>query len=643
MGQPWGSELHTLAQFARRAGISEGRARALASTSPSGLPEPDRYDAGSKPLWWSATVDSWCARTGRAVPEDAMWLFTAGQAEAEPVELRREVTAVAGRWPSITLRCFVIVWDTPHGHVVYLQPLDGDSAGIGNFALSLLEPRWWNDAVVVVPAGPTWMPFRDEPVFNIYRLTADPSSARNPAGEPSRPFTAVRRWLAQLTDPLPDLPDDDPDDDPSPGPGDQDAEQRRARLAAGGRAEWVTTLDADQIARPLGTRLPVWIDGTLTEATVRRTLAYRGGTITVPLSDTAPYGAAEWNPGALDRARSALDHGIDERYPAGWAVLASDTRDGLDALRTADGATPDHGPGWYLAARPALPDVPVNVETRLRDATPATDLTQVAREITELHEQIAELRVGDPLDGVYTEMFDLLRLQLGQQLKQLRTRRGPRPTTADDIDTAALEAVLDHTTIVPVSGPWSGPVVEEWQESLCQVADTEDALRLRRVQNLLAPQAITAEKVNEVYQDPAGRYVVVWTASTDRQHVEVEWPASLDPVAKWTDRTVLAADHEHGATLLFALTPTPDGEMRVDPFPLPRRELGGGAFAYGYPGGTPTSTFNAIARAVLGRDRTGGPEEVWTSPLWNTLSTATGPLRLTWPQVSASLSPEPRR
>ena len=62
----WSSALpnpHTLSQLARRAGISEGRARALLAAGK--LPRPDHADAGGRPLWSAPTIDAWCRQTGR--------------------------------------------------------------------------------------------------------------------------------------------------------------------------------------------------------------------------------------------------------------------------------------------------------------------------------------------------------------------------------------------------------------------------------------------------------------------------------------------------------------------------------------------------------------------------------------------------
>jgi hypothetical protein len=124
MGQPWNQQAHTLAQLARRAGISEGRARALHAT-PGGLPCPDRTDADGRPLWWATTIDTWCARTNRAISKHSLWLFRAPAAASPAPQLQRGVVTLGRRRQHF----YVIVWDTDHGHVIYLQPLLEDAGG----------------------------------------------------------------------------------------------------------------------------------------------------------------------------------------------------------------------------------------------------------------------------------------------------------------------------------------------------------------------------------------------------------------------------------------------------------------------------------------------------------------------------------
>jgi hypothetical protein len=122
-----------------------------------------------------------------------------------------------------------------------------------------------------------------------------------------------------------------------------------------------------------------------------------------------------------------------------------------------------------------------------------------------------------------------------------------------------------------------------------------------------------------------------------------EWPVSLRTTAAWTDKTVLAGDDELGTvTTLLALTPTEDGQMRVDPVPLPPR-ADRDAFAYGYGGGTPGTTYRALLRCALGDGpesprvsgpaSQSGPDGTPVSQLWAAISTSKGPLRLSWPQL----------
>ena len=141
MGQPSDRSPHTLAQLARRAGISEGRARALATATPSGLPRPDSADADGRPLWWAATIDAWCARTGRKISQDSLWLFRAPAAAGPAPELRRGIVTLAGPYRQRVF--YAIVWDTEHGHVIYLQPLDDTGGDHGGWGQSRADEGGW--------------------------------------------------------------------------------------------------------------------------------------------------------------------------------------------------------------------------------------------------------------------------------------------------------------------------------------------------------------------------------------------------------------------------------------------------------------------------------------------------------------------
>ncbi|MGB6163678.1 MAG: hypothetical protein WCF33_14375 [Pseudonocardiaceae bacterium] len=153
-------------------------------------------------------------------------------------------------------------------------------------------------------------------------------------------------------------------------------------------------------------------------------------------------------------------------------------------------------------------------------------------------------------------------------------------------------------------------------------------------------------RLERVWGEQKRFFAIVW--DTPHGHVlppsfVAEWPASLDAVAAWNDRTVLAADHAHQATAILALTPTDDGQMRVDPVPLRGHRAHGNAFAYGYGGGTPVTTYTAILRCAL-PDKyqpvsrllhwaPGDDGERPMSQLWDAIATTKGTLRLRWSQV----------
>ena len=603
MGQPWGSELHTLAQLARRAGISEGRARGLLAKG--GLPRHDRQDAGDRPLWWSATIDAWCASTGREVSDEALWLFRVDKATTAPVELRRGVVDLAG--PYEPVRCYTVVWDTPHGHVIYLLPLDehaGDEKAY--LAAELIEPRWWSDAVVVMPPVLESLPIDDTPQFNIYRLAPQPQT--RPERAAATFGGPVRRWLSRISEEL-----------------GEEVDEFAGRPMA--RAAWVTMLAADEIAGPLGTRLPTWITGTISKEHVTRSLAYTA-TFTVP-DTTTPW------PAIQQRLHAAVSQAVPTRYPVAWAVMCVDARDTLEQVREAHANTPDSGPSWYLVARPAAPQVPVYLENQLRHAELITDLERGTRELAALREVAAQTTVDDPMADLAAEAITLLSLQLARQVHEAHAGQNGQENELLTMVEQELDEVL-----LPLFAPWSGPVIDEWKASLSPVEDLPAALRLRRIAELVdrqADQPVSAEEVEAIYRDRDGRYVVVYPdqSGTRGPLFHAEWPVSLKAVADWNDRTVIAADGFHGPTALFALTSTETGEMRIDPVPLPRRHPGHDSFAYGYPGGTPVTTYHAIARCALDRTyRSDMLREIRRdSQLWQAITTEKGPLRLPWPQV----------
>ena len=523
------------------------------------------------------------------------------------MELQRGLREVETRWGE-RRPLYTIVWDTPHGHVIYLSPMDEDSRGpdeIAPAAAQLIEPRWWATALVIVPFPEDLAGSEHDPIAYIYRLSADQPVRYSPT---AARFAGMRRWWARNI-----TMDDD------------SGEVERPAASA----SWVTDLRLAEISKALGVRIPLWVSDTLTEEAAARTLAY-DRTFTVPDTTTG------W-PQAQTRVQLALDAGLDTRYAAGWGALAADAADRLQAIRAAHTELPDTGNGWYLVARPALPAPQVELEQHITATALVKDLEQVSRELVDIRRVEADLDVDDPLGEVYAEMMQLLEYQLHQS-KQERAKQSKAPVPE-------YTAVADDGLMTYVAR-WDGPVVDAWKATLTPVEDVEAsaALRLRRVRRLLrgAPE----DPVVAIYRDPAARYVLVRNNRPDAHEPDLwfaaEWPQDTAVVDTWTDKTVLAADHDGGMVALFALTPTDDGQMRVDPVPLPARS-GREAHGYGYSGGTPTTTYWAIARCALGltdnplRGRIlhvlQGENGEDVSQLWHAISTTKGSLRLSWPQV----------
>lgn len=601
MGQPFDRSPHTLAQLARRAGISEGRARALHAATPSGLPRPDRTDADGRPLWWAATIDAWCARTGREVSKDSLWLFRAPVASSPVPELYRGAVTLGRHGRRQTF--YAIVWDTEHGHVIYLQPLDGTGGDhkdrLAVHAAEMIEPRWWADAVVVMPIehGLNFLPDLDhDPLAYVYRLTTRQPEFEGVTGADSSVFTGLRRWFQRA---VPELAG-------SPEPA----------------AEWAEQLDLADIAKVVGRPIPLWLDDTQTSANAEQTRSY-DRTFIVPDTIT------EW-PTAQARLVRAIEVDMPGEFPCAFAALAVDAADGLAKIRAAHEHTPEAGPGWYLVCRPARPAPPIELEQRITGATVVADIELVGKELAELRAVEGELDVDDPRGDAYAEAITLLEWQLRYAAKAAGTIRDLN----NDYVPVADDGCLRY------SAPWSGPVVDAWRKTLTPVSDLEAVLRLRRIRRIIRDYPI--EQVHEAYRDGEGRYVLVVRLSSAEWSL-AEWPVSLASTAVWTDKTVLAGDGELDTiTTLLALTPTEDGQMLVDPVPLPPRSHRD-AFAYGYGGGTPANTYQALLRCALGDDpevlraiRPAGTRNADGNPvsqLWAAISTTKGPLRLSWPRV----------
>lgn len=589
MGRPIEGQPHTLAQFARRAGISEGRARGMLAETPSKLPRPDGTDAGDRPYWFASTIDAWCARTGRTVSSESLWFYRVPPAAAPAAELRRGVLRLGRRDEPF----YVIIWDTDHGHVIYLQPLydSGDHKDwMAVRAAELIEPRWWADAVVVMPVDQALdARFGDKPVADIYRLITD---TRPDQGESDRRgvLGGLRRWMQTA---MPEIAGP-----PQP------------------KAEWATQIPVADVAKVLGHPLPLWIGGTDTLANAEQTRAY-------DRTFTCPDTITDW-PAIQARLLRAVELAMPMAYPAGFAALAADANEVLGGLRDAHERLRDSGDGWYLLCRPARPAPPIDLEQRISGIQPVEDTNLVGTELEELRAIEGDLDVDDPRGEIFAEAVDLLQLQLRYAAKQAGTIRD-----LGEYVPIANDGWARYTA------PWGGPVAEAWTKTLTEV-DAGQVLRLRRVQRLL--RDYPADGVRHVYRDHDGRYVVIIDLSSGTW-VLAEWPVSLAKVDSWTDKTVLAGDSEQGTTtVLLALTPTDDGQMRVDPVPLLPGNITN-TFAYGYGGGTPATTYRALLRCALGD----GPDaaraakvihgDQASSQLWTAISTTKGPLRLSWPQV----------
>jgi hypothetical protein len=592
MGHPMEARPHTLAQFARRAGISEGRARALYAATPSGLPQPDRTDADGRPLWWASTIDAWCAGTGRQVSEESLWLFRAPAATRPAAELRRGVVTLDGH---LRQAFFAIVWDTAQGHVIYLQPLDGTRGvhrdRLAVAAAELVEPRWWPDAVVVVPLEEALSRHsRFATSVDVYRLeTAAAATDRvEPSGRGGR-----RRWFQQ-----------------------PDAVVAKAQP----RAVWVSMIPMAKLAMVIGRPVPVWLEGTATTANAAQVRSY-----TFTTADTT----SSW-PATEERLVQAHGAGMPGEFPAAFAALAADAADELSEVRAAHAAIADNGPGWYLVCRPARPTPPVELEQLITNTAPVTDTTLVGNELIELRELEGELDYEDPGGDVYAHAIELLEYQLRAAAKDAGEIRswGDYVRGADD-------------GWLVYRAPWEGSVVQAWQNNLSPIEDLDAALRLRRVRRLVGDHE--PNTVQAGYREPDGRYVLVIAYANGECWSAAEWPASLQVVSTWTDQTVLAGDDpDSGAVTLLALTPDAGGRTRTDPVPLqPHSDRE--AFGYGYSGGTPITTYRALLRIGLGDGADLDTIHKWllehlraehpASQLWHTISTTNDPLRLPWPRL----------
>ena len=566
-------EPHTLAQFARRAGISEGRARALYGEGK--LPRPDQVDADRRPLWSATTIDAWCKQTGRPLGETVAWLHRADPAtEPAPVLFHG---LIEHKYSYSTVALHAIVWDTPHGHLVYLTPVydehgngGGHPDGIASAAASLIRPAFWPQTLVVQPITGSIGSSLIIPTvhLNLHQLQREPTE--NAAGEGGG---RLRRRKARMLE--------------QPGHV---------------QASFAGLVEAEEVAAVIGTPVPLWIDGTCTAAAVKRAQAYNS-TFTVP--DTV----TDWPP-ARDQVLAALNADMAENFPVGFAALGAHARATYEEVQALHDRQRDEGNGWYLVARPAPPELPFTAEVAITTAQPSDDLDAVALELTKLRNVEANLSIDAPEGDAYDTATELLMWQLLLQ----------RPAAA----TGRMEIYGDT---------YGGPVIDQWRQTLEPVPDM--ALKTRRVRRLL--RSWDPENILEVLRGPGDIHVAVLKNEHGDLYFEAEWPYDLPQ--GWNERTIIAADRESSGAV-FALTPTPAGQMTVDPLPLESRK--GPSFGYGYAGGSPYTLYQALIRCAFGapeapftlKEVQGGTKpDQSSSALWHSIATTQGPLRLPWPTV----------
>jgi hypothetical protein len=567
-------EPHTLSQFARRAGISEGRARALYADGK--LPRPDQSDAGGRPLWSATRIDSWCKQTGRPLGEKGVWLHrVAPAAEAAPVLFNGIIEHKSG---FSTVSVYAIVWDTPHGHIVYLTPVYDESGtggghpdGIARAATSLVRPAFWPQTLVVQPiSGGIGSGMINPTVnLNLYQL-ASPEQEGGADG--------AGGWFRRLRP--------------------QAAE--RPGVIRGG---WAGMIEAGDVASVIGMPVPVWIEGTCTKDAVSRAQAYNS-TFTVPDRVT------DW-PSARDQVQAALEADMPGRFPVGFAALAAQARATHEEVLALHAQQRDEGDGWYLVARPAPPELPFSAEVAITTAQPSTDVDAVALELTRLREVEANLDTSAPEGDAYETAVRLLTWQL----------RNRRPSAA----TGRTEIYGDS---------YGGPVIDQWRQTLTEAPAAAKATQ--RVRRLL--DGWSADDVVELLRGPHDMYVAILKNAHGDIYFQAEWPYDLPQ--GWNDRTIIAADHDSSGAV-FALTPTAGGQMTVDPLPLEPRTGPSFGYGYGggspytlYQAlircalGTPEAPFS-----LTNVDPDAHDTENTSSPLWHAIATTQGPLRLAWPDV----------
>ncbi|MBQ1076394.1 hypothetical protein KBX06_25025 [Micromonospora sp. C31] len=590
---------YTLAQYARRVGISDSRARALLGAGR--LAHPDGHDPDGRPYWHARTIDSWCRRTQRQVPDDADWPIGWEPAPAPVPIIERRDLVVEGHDPQTVS---VIVYDTPHGHVVHVMRHNdyGLSPEVAaRVAAEVLHPVFWADAVVLVPEAVLFGMDEEHQSIEAFRLRVP------------HPEAAPVSWLPRFLTGLAQTAEEQP----------VQADPRHVQTT------YIGYVDASEIQQVLGRPVPLWYYRTCTPDAVRLMQAYgESGTVTVPDTTT------DW-PATRDRVAAGVDAGLHLRYPHAFGLLAADAMQTLRYEQTRHSTSRDRGDGWYIVARPARPDWPsIDVEHVVATASAAPrDPDAMATELPTLREEEAGLPWDSPVADALWHTARLAGVALH--------RSHP-------------EVVFTAPTRCTVSGV--GPVLDQWRKTLQPLSDAERDRLLRAPTRRLARLLVLETHIDTIrehgmieravaevaglYRDPAGRLVIEDSEPTPGEaSYSAEWPTNLPD--GWGEQTVIASDGGRPAAV-FALTPQPDGRMQVDPLPNPGSEPG---YTWGYSGSGPRALYRALVRCAL-RDWTADLDQgtwlvsltnAWRqperSPLWAFILKHQGPLRMPWPQV----------
>ncbi|WP_435109216.1 hypothetical protein [Nocardiopsis synnemataformans] len=581
--------LFTLAQLARRSGISPGYARMLKQSTR--LPSPDARDADGGPLWLAETIDHWS--TTPVAPRDAQpgadgigWLFTVPEAtEQAPISYWGIVTHPTNS----ARRVHVVRYDTPHGPLLWVRALDDEAAGweglddraAAQIAAQKVSAALWSDALIAVHNS-LLSTSEHEPTIRLFRLEAETAPHHGEPGEEHRTgFLRVLTDMLRSSGPRHELPA-------------TAAVRPRARVSA-------SVLAPADLARLTGTNFPIWPEGTCLATRVPATAHHSE---TLALTEPTPT----WNT-SVQRLRTALHHDLATTHPAAFALLIADTRDDLEAEQATYESQATRGEGWYLAVRPAPPRLPLDVDAQLPADAPRVDADAVRTDLADLLEIEPKTGLDQPMGEVYAHTISLLTraLKAADPHDPLLSRR---PYLVED--SYATDSGAEAT--------------RAWIDSLDKV-DTTALEHIRRGRRLRGDHA---EPPVWVGQDRDGTLTAFYTQPGGQRYV-TEWPASLDVVAEWGEDTLIVADPDplHFSGLVFAR----HRSGRLDRIPHPSRHC---TFRYGYASGGPSDLYRALVRAALECPGSGlSFEAPDTSELWKAVSTPQDGLRLPWPQVRA--------